>query len=301
MATTPPAGGRLSPRAHDDVRLTRRLRVLHAASRRTYGRPRLHRALRAEGLRVGEKRVRRLMRTAVLHAKGRRRFRLTTDSTHPYPVTPNHLARRFTVAAPNTVWAADITALWTREGWCYLAVVLDLASRRVVGWALRPTLETALVLAALHLALGRRPVRPGLIHHSDRGGQYASAAYQQLLASHGIIPSMSRVGDCWDNAPVESFFSGLKAELLPDHPWPTRAAAHTAVADHSEHFYNRQRLHSAIGYRTPADFEAEFGAAVLFTNPVHENDPTSLCIDPAIRSLMHRSRRSRMGAQENGQ
>ena len=205
----------LSPRAHDDVRLTRRLRVLHAASRRTYGRPRLHRALRAEGLRVGEKRVRRLMRTAVLHAKGRRRFRLTTDSTHPYPVTPNHLARRFTVAAPNTVWAADITALWTREGWCYLAVVLDLASRRVVGWALRPTLETALVLAALHLALGRRPVRPGLIHHSDRGGQYASAAYQQLLASHGIIPSMSRVGDCWDNARSRASSAGSRPNCCP--------------------------------------------------------------------------------------
>ena len=251
-----------SPRAQGDVRISRRLRVLHAESRRTYGRPRLQRALRAEGLRVGDKRVRRLMRAADLRAKGRRHFRLTTDSAHPHPVAPNHLARRFAIAAPNTVWAADITALWTREGWYYLAVVLDLASRRVVGWALRPTLETELVLAALHLALGRRPVRPGLLHHSDRGSQYASAAYQQLLAHHGIRPSMSRVGDCWDNAPVESFFSGLKAELRPDQPWATRAVAHAAVADHIEHFYNRQRLHSAIGYRTPADFEAEFGAAV---------------------------------------
>ena len=251
-----------SRRAHHDRQLMTQLRLVHAESRHTYGRPRLHRALRARGIRVGEKRVQRLMRAAALAARGRRRFRVTTDSTHGLPVVTNQLARRFAVATPNTVWAADITALWTREGWCYLAVVLDLASRRVVGWAVRPTLETELVLAALHLALGRRRVRPGLLHHSDRGRQYASVAYQALLAAHGITPSMSRVGNCWDNAPLESFFSGLKAELLPQQPWATHRDAHAAIADHIEAFYNRRRLHSALAFRSPADFEAHHAAAV---------------------------------------
>jgi transposase InsO family protein len=252
----------LSARTRRDGELTTQLRIAHAESRRTYGRPRLQRALRARGFRVGEKRVRRLMRAAQLTARGRRRFRLTTDRAPTDPVVANQLSRHFTVATPNTVWAADVTAFWTREGWCFLAVVLDLASRRVVGWALRPSLDTALVLAALHLALGRRRIRPHLIHHSDRGRQYTSAAYQQALAQHGLIASMSRVGDCWDNAPVESFFSHLKAEVRPERPWLTRAEAHVALADHLETFYNRRRLHSALGYRSPADFETAYEAAV---------------------------------------
>jgi putative transposase len=253
---------RVSAHAAEDARLTTRLRIIHAEHRGTYGRPRLHRALRAQEIRIGEKRVRRLMRAAGLSARGRRRFRLTTNSAHPHPVVTNRLARQFTVARPNHVWCADITALWTQQGWSYLAVVLDLASRRVVGWAIRASLETELVLAALHVALGRRRVAPGLIHHSDRGSQYASATYQETLAAHGIVPSMSRVGDCWDNAPVESFFSGLKAEVQPDQPWPTRAAAYTAIADHIETFYNRTRLHSALGYRSPNEFEAQCGVAL---------------------------------------
>ena len=252
----------LAARVQRDQQLLTLLRIAHAESRRTYGRPRLQQALRARGLHVGENRVARLMRAGQLVARGRRRYRVTTDSQHQHPVVGNRLARQCEVATPNTVWAADMTAIPTQQGWCYLAVVLDLASRRVVGWALRTTLETELVLAALHLALGRRRRRGGLIHHSDRGSQYASAAYQHALAAHGITPSMSRVGDCWDHAPVESFFSGLKAEALPARPWSTPAAAHAALADHIETFYNRQRLHSALGYRSPADFEARWSTAV---------------------------------------
>jgi putative transposase len=249
-----------SRRTVDDARLVAQLRIAHAESRRTYGRPRLHRALRAIGLRIGERRVRRLMAVAGLHARRHRRFRATTDSRDAVHLVSNRLRRRFHGTHPNAVWAADITACWTLEGWLYLAVVLDLASRRVVGWATRPHLETELPLAALHVALGARRPPPGLLHHSDRGVQYASVAYQHVLATHGIIPSMSRVGNCWDNAPVESFFSQLKTELLPAQPWATRARAHAALADHLR-FYNRDRLHSALDYRSPAAYEAHLVAA----------------------------------------
>jgi transposase InsO family protein len=250
-----------SRRAQTDEHLGRRLRLVHAESRQTYGRPRLHRALRAEGIHIGERRVARLMRRVGVRARGRRRFRVTTDSRGATHVVGNRLARHFDVPQPNTVWAADMTACWTSEGWIYLAVVLDLASRRVVGWAVRATLETELVLAALHLAAGARRITPGLLHHSDRGVQYASGRYQQALARYGIVASMSRVGDCWDNAPVESFFSHLKAELLPDHPWRTRAAAESAIADHMA-FYNRRRLHSALDYRSPVTYEAALAVAL---------------------------------------
>jgi transposase InsO family protein len=222
-------------------------------TRRLYGRPRLYQALRADGVRISPKRVARLMRAAGLTARGRRHFRVTTDSRHAWPTAANTLARGFAVGAPHAVWAADITALWTRAGWCYLAVVLDLGSRRVVGWAVRDSLEAALVLAAVHVALGARP-HPHL-HHSDRGSQYASGAYRALLAARGITVSMSRTGNCWDNAPVESFFSTLKAELARDARWTTVQEAEVAVTDHLR-FYNHTRLHSALGYRSPADYEA---------------------------------------------
>lgn len=250
---------RPSPRALRDGHLIHRLRLVHAIHRRVYGRPRLHRALRDEGVRISPKRVRRLMREAGLVAQGRRRFRVTTDSAHAWPVAANHLARQFAVPRPHTVWAADITALWTRAGWCYLAVVLDLGSRRVVGWALRPSLETELVLAAVHVALGGRPAPQ--LHHSDRGSQYASHAYRAVLDARGITVSMSRVGNCWDNAPVESFFSSLKAELVSGTSWTTPAQAEVAVADYLR-FYNHQRLHSALGYRSPAQYEASLEVAV---------------------------------------
>jgi transposase InsO family protein len=235
-----------SPRRQADVGLCHAIRVAHAASRGRYGSPRLHRAVRVHGHRVGRNRVIRLMRAAGLRARPRRRFRVTTDSAHQWPVPPNLVQRQFRPAAPNRTWAADITYLETITGWVYLAVVLDLYSRRVVGWAVRPTLQTELVCAALHLALG---------HHSDRGTKYASADYQRLLTAHRITPSMSRRGDCWDNAVVESFFSTLKQELAPAY-WPTEAAATRAIATYIESFYNPVRLHSTLGYQSPNAFEA---------------------------------------------
>ena len=235
------------------------LRLVHAIHRRTYGRPRLHRALRDDGIRIGAQRVRRLMRAAGLTAVGRRPFQVTTDSAHAWPVAANHLARHFTPGAPHQRWAADITALPTRQGWCYLAVILDLGSRRIVGWAVRTSLEGELVVAALHVALGTRPM-PHL-HHSDRGSQYASYAYRGLLEARGITVSMSRVGNCWDNAAVESFFSSLKAELVSTSRWSAPDEAEAAIADYLR-FYNDQRLHSALGYRSPAQYEATFAVAV---------------------------------------
>jgi len=193
-----------------------------------------------------------------LRATRRRRFCVTTDSRHPWPISPNLVARRFRPTQPNRVWAADVTYLSTREGWLYLAVVLDLYSRRVVGWAMRDALDTALVSAALRMAAGRRCPEAGAIHHSDQGRPYASAAYQQLLAQHGMRASMSRRGNCWDNAPVESFFSSLKRELRAT--WPTRALAAAEVAAYIETFYNARRLHSTLQYQSPNAYEA---AAVM--------------------------------------
>jgi putative transposase len=249
-----------SRRTEVDQQLTRQLRVAHADSRGTYGRPRLHQVLRARGVRVSAKRVARLMQAAHLVARGRRRYRVTTDSAHAYPIAPNRLQRGFRVTRLNAVWAADITACPTRGGWCYLAVILDLASRRVVGWAVHRTLDATVVTTALTRALiARRPTR-SLLHHSDRGCQYASRVYRQQLAAAGIRVSMSRVGNCWDNAPVESFFSTLKTELLPVQPWADCQAAHTAIRDYIDDFYNRRRVHSALGYVSPAAFEAALEA-----------------------------------------
>jgi transposase InsO family protein len=249
----------LCARAKADVQLARRLQVVHAAHREVYGRPRLHRALRAEGICIGEKRVRRLMHVAAVIVRRHRRFRPTTQSDHAWPIAPNLLDRRFAIAEPARVWAADMTAFPLPHGWGYLAVVLDLASRRIVGWAVRSSLETALPLAALHMALATRPQARWLLHHSDRGSQYASDAYQRTLRAYGLVPSMSRVGDCWDNAPVESFFSGLKAEVSAT--WQTIDQMRAGLVDYLR-FYNSQRLHSALNFRSPLDFEADFKTAV---------------------------------------
>ena len=245
----------IPPRVRGNWGLRARIRAIHAASRGRYGSPRIHRALKDAGERVGRNRVIRAMRAEQLRGKPARRFRVTTQADPAAPAAPNLLQQRFTVAAPNRVWTADITALATREGWLYLAVLLDLYSRRVVGWAVRPTLETDVVCAAWHLAMSRRPVTPGLIHHSDRGSQYTSARYQALLRAHTVTCSMSRPGNCFDNAPTESFFRTLKVEL-DQHIWPTRRAATAAVAEFIEGFYNTRRLHSSLNYQSPAAFEA---------------------------------------------
>lgn len=249
---------RPSRRTRADQRLVVHVRLVHRASKRRYGSPRVHGALRAQGVRCGEKRIARLMRTAGLRAKKRRPFRVTTQSDHEYAPAPNRLARQFAVGAatPARAWAADITYLPTREGWLYLAVILDVATRRVVGWAVRRTLAAELTLAALERALQREGDEPAL-HHSDRGVQYACHAYRRQLAAHGIAVSMSRRGNCWDNAVVESFMATLKWELVADANWRTRRDASHAVFEYLEVWYNRQRLHSSLGYQTPVEYAAQ--------------------------------------------
>jgi putative transposase len=251
-----------SNRMREDTRLIAQLRLVHADSRQTYGRPRLCHALRDRGVAVSGKRVARLMRVAGLRARGRRRFVVTTDSRHNFTIAPNHVRRRFQPRRLNRVWAADMTACRLQQGWCYLAVVLDLASRRLIGWAVGRTPAPDLAIAALRPALSRLPTGAAtIVHHSDRGIPYASARFRAVLAAHRITPSMSRTGDCWDNAPVESFFSSFKAEASPDHPWADLRAATTAIHDYVS-FYNQRRLHSTLNYQTPVAFEARLAAAV---------------------------------------
>ena len=251
-------------RARANARLAVEIRAAHQKSRRTYGSPRVHAELRARGVVCSEKRVARVMRAEGIRAKPRRRFRVTTDSRHGEPVAPNVLGRRFdpeTIAAPDRVWAGDITYVPTREGWLYLAVVLDLASRRVIGWSMRHTLERALTLDALAMALAQRWPEFGALHHSDRGSQYACGDYRALLATHGMTCSMSRKGDCWDNAVVESFFATLKTELVDEADWATREEARTALFQYIAVWYNRRRRHSSLGYVSPAQYELAMQAA----------------------------------------
>ena len=226
----------------------------------TFNSPRIHAELAADGVAVGRKRVARLMRDAGLVARHRRpRAIRTTDSCHDQPIAPNVLDRQFTADAPNQRWVSDITYLPTHEGWLYLAVVLDLYARMVVGWAMRTNLERELVLAALGDALARRQPATGMLHHSDRGSQYASADYQTLLTTHGIVCSMSRNGNCWDNAPMESFFATLKTELA-HHVFATHTDARSAVFTYIEQLYNRQRRHSTLAYATPFATEQAWAA-----------------------------------------
>ena len=255
------AGRAESARAADDRALATEIRAAHEASRGRYGSPRVHAELRARGRRIGRKRVARLMRGMGLAARRRRRFRRTTDSRHAFPIAPNLLERNFTAEAPDRVWLADLTYIWTAQGWLYLAAVLDLYTRRVVGWAMADHLRHELTLAALDMAIVRQRPAPGLVHHADRGVQYAAHGYRARLRRHGMVCSMSRKGDCWDNAPMESFFATLKGELVEAAEYETRDEARADLFQYIEGFYNRRRLHSGLGYLTPEQKAAAFQSA----------------------------------------
>jgi putative transposase len=246
-----------SRRAWADAVLEVHIRAIYAASRQTYGSPRVHAELRAQGQRCGRHRVARLMRLAHLRARHTRRYRppTTTRVDATRPVAPNRLAQAFTASAPNRTWLSDITYVPTDEGWLYLAVVMDLCSRRIVGWHLDDTLETSLALRALAMALGRRQPPAGLLHHSDRGAQYTSLDYQAVLSAQQMVVSMSRAGNCYDNAPMESFFATLKSELIRWCHYHTWEDAYHSIVAYIEGFYNATRRHSALGYLSPAEFE----------------------------------------------
>ena len=242
---------RPSARAQADAKLAERIAQVFQTNRRVYGSPRVMEVLRREGTRVGRKRIARLMRSNGLYAKTRRRFKVTTDSNHTYAVAPNVLARRFDGFAPGEALVSDGTFIATGEGWLYLVVVIDLGSRAVVGHAMSERFDVALVKAALEMAVARAKIDDDAIFHSDRGVQYAAPIFQEALRTHRLLPSMSRVGDCFDNAVAESFNSTLKSEGIGAAPMPSRAAARARVFEFIEVFYNRQRLHSSIGYKTP--------------------------------------------------
>lgn len=244
-----------SARAQVNRQIVVEIRRIHAEVDRTYGSPRMQPELQARGLACGRHRVARLMRAHGIRAKQTCRWRVTTDSRHGFALAPNRLGRAFTAAAPNRVWMGDVTYIPTGAGWCYLAVLVDAFSRRVVGWAIGTQLTATLPLRALARALATRRPAPGLLHHSDRGIQYACTAYQQTLAEHGIVSSMSRRGDCWDNAVVESFFASLKVERLHERRFVTPEQVEAEVSDYIERFYNRQRRHSTLGHVSPVVFE----------------------------------------------
>ena len=223
-------------------------------SKASYGSRRIAKNLQAVGYQIGRYRARSLMRKLGLKVKNTKRYKVTTDSRHSYPVAPNLLDRQFEVDTPNTVWTADITYIWTLEGWSYLAVVMDLFSRQIVGWAMDKRMKAQLVIDALAMAYWRRKPAPGLMHHSDRGSQYACERYQKQLKQCQMIPSMSRKGNCWDNAPTERFFRSLKSERLGYCRFVLRKAAKAEVLDYIT-FYNADRLHSTLGYLSPMDYE----------------------------------------------
>jgi len=250
-----------SARAAANRKLLADVQRLHVQHQGRYGSPRIHAALRAEGRGVSRGRVERLMHQHGIRATAARRFRpITTDSRHGLPVAPNLLGQRFTAEAPNQIWLADLTYVPTGEGWLYLATVLDLATRRVVGWAMRDHLRTELVAAALVMAIQRQRPGPGLVHHSDRGSQYASSEYRLLLEKAGMKASMSRIGNCYDNAPMESFFHTLKVELVHQRRWITRGHARHDLFAYIEGYYNRQRMHSALGYLSPEQAEQKMAS-----------------------------------------
>jgi len=250
-----------SERAVASRSLVKRIVEVHKKSSSTYGSRRVHRELVHQGVQCSRSRIARLMKINSVSAKPKRRFVVTTDSKHNLPVAPNLLDRQFICAGPNHVWASDITYIRTLEGWLYLAVVIDLHSRIVVGWSMGERMTSSLVIDALTTAISRRDPEAGLIHHSDRGSQYAGADYRRILASAGMVCSMSRRGNCYDNAPVESFFGSLKTERVHRQQYQTREEARRDIFEYIEVFYNRCRLHSSLGYLSPAQFEVAATAA----------------------------------------
>lgn len=249
-----------SPRAQANTRLAADVRRIYAEHKARAGAPRITKQLRDEGQAVGKHRVARVMRSECLRAKAARKYKATTNSNHSLPVAPNLLEQDFTATAPNQKWVSDITYLWTDEGWLYLAVVLDLYSRRVVGWAMGERMTASLVCEALTLALWRRKMPTGVIVHSDRGSQYCSADYQRLLLKHRLLCSMSKKGDCYDNAAMESWNHSLKVEAIHGERFVTREAAKAQVFEYIEVYYNRKRLHSTLGHLSPEVFEARQAA-----------------------------------------
>jgi transposase InsO family protein len=237
-------------------RLVSEIRVLHAESFGSYGSPRIHAAFKRQGRPIGRERIRRLMREHHVVGRHRKKRCRTTDSNHALPIAPNLLQQNFACEAPNAVWLADISYLATDEGFLYFAAMKDLCTKKIVGWSMSKTIDAQLVVDALAMAIDRQRPSAGLIVHSDRGSQYASADFRGALAEHHFLQSMSRRGNCYDNAPMESFFSSLKGEYLEHQRFATHAAARTAVFTYVETFYNRVRLHSSIGYRPPNEFEA---------------------------------------------
>ena len=236
-------------------KLSAQIKQVYKESRGTYGSPRIHAMLVEQGIICGIHRVARLMQKQGLRAKGKRRYKRTTNSRHAYPVVPNLLNRQFEAKAPNQKWVGDITYIPTGEGWLYLAAIMDLYSRQVVGWAMDANMKQELTLTALNMAISQRKPPPGLLHHTDRGRQYAANQYRGLLQRHQLQVSMSRSGNCYDNAPMESFFATLKAELAHYGHYTTRRQARAEIFEYVEVFYNRQRRHSSLGYLSPLQFE----------------------------------------------
>jgi transposase InsO family protein len=247
-------GGKPQRKRLTDAQMLALIQAIHAEFKGAYGSPRMVKELRARGYPAGKERVERLMQENGIRARHKRRYKATTDSKHNLPVAPNLLDRDFTPDAPNQVWTSDMTYLWTDEGWLYLAIVLDLFNREVVGWSLKPRMTADIVTDALTMAWFRRKPGAGLVHHSDRGSQYASHAFQAKLREYGMTCSMSRKGDCWDNAPTESWFGSFKNERVHGERFETRDEVKSMAFEYIEVFYNRRRLHSTLGYQSPVQF-----------------------------------------------
>ena len=246
----------VSRRRQRTEELKKKIQAVHQASRGLYGSPRVHRELISQGEKVCENTVAKLMKRLKIRSRIKRRFRLrTTDSSHDHPIAPNQLQQNFTATRPDRIWAADITYVPTDQGWLYLAAVMDLCSRKIVGWSMADHLKSQLAGEALTMALARRKPKEGLLHHSDRGVQYACQEYRQLLEQHAIEPSMSRSGNCYDNAPIESFFGTLKNELIHHEHYATQEQAKQSIFEYVEVYYNRKRRHSSLNYQTPEAFE----------------------------------------------